>query len=89
MKNKLKRERLKFFFWGMLLAVSLVVLIGASGNSFGRYQVSAWSGGGIGFGAFIADTTTGETKLVYLNSGTEKQNHLGMPFSDIEIKRQR
>jgi hypothetical protein len=89
MKNKLQRERLKFFFWGMLLAVSLVVLMGASGNSIGRYQVSAWSGSGIGFGAFIADTTTGETKIVYLNSGTEKQNHLGMPFSDIEIKRQR
>ena len=87
MKNKLKRERLKFFFWGILLAISLLVLMGASGNSIGRYQVSAWSGGGIGFGAFIVDTTTGETKIVYLNSGTEKQNHLGIPFSDIEIKR--
>ena len=63
--------------------------MGASGNSFGRYQLSAWSGGGIGFGAFITDTTTGETKIVYLNSGTEEQNHLGMPFNDIEIKRQR
>ena len=89
MKNKLKRERLKFFFWGILLAIGLLVLMGAPGNSIGRYQVSAWSGGGIGFGAFIADTTTGETKIVYLNSGTEKQNHLGMPFSDIEIRRQR
>lgn len=82
MKNKLKRERLKFLLIGVLLLISLAVLTGATGNSFGRYQVSAWSGGNIGYGAFVVDTTTGETKMVYLNSGAEKQNHLGMPFND-------
>ena len=84
MENKLKRERLKFFFWGALLAVCLTVLMGAYGNSLGRYQVSAWSGGGIGYGAFVMDTTTGKTKMVYMNIGDEKQNHLGKPFSAIQ-----
>ena len=80
-KNKAKLEKLKFFLLGVLLAISFVILMGASGGSFGRYQVSAWSGSNIGFGAFVVDTTTGETKMVYLNSGIEKQNHLGMPFN--------
>jgi hypothetical protein len=84
MKNNLKREKLKFFFLGVLLALSLAVLMGAYGNSLGRYQVSAWSGGGIGYGAFVMDTTTGKTKMVYMNIGDERQNHLGKPFSEIE-----
>jgi hypothetical protein len=84
MKDKLKRERLKFFFLGILLALSLAILMGAYGNSLGRYQVSAWSGGGIGYGAFVMDTTTGKTKMVYMNIGDERQNHLGKPFSEIE-----
>jgi hypothetical protein len=84
MKNTLKRERLKFFFLGVLLVLSLAVLMGAYANSSGRYQVSAWSGSGIGYGAFVVDTTTGETKIVYMNIGDEKRNHLGKPFSAIE-----
>lgn len=84
MKNRLKRDRLKFFFLGALLAVCLAVLMGAYANSFGRYQVSAWGGGSIGYGAFVVDTSTGETKMVYMNIGDEKQNHLGKPFSAIE-----
>jgi hypothetical protein len=58
--------------------------MGAYANSFARYQVSAWSGSGIGYGAFVVDTTTGETKMVYMNVGDEKRNHLGKPFSAIE-----
>lgn len=80
-KNKAKLEKLKFFLLGVLLAISLVIIMGANGGSFGRYQVAAWSGSNIGFGAFIVDTTSGETKIVYLNSGVEKQNRLGMPFN--------
>ena len=82
MKNKLKRERLKYFIWGVLLVISLVVLTGAYQSYLGRYQVSAWSADSIGFGAFVADTNTGENKIVYLNSSKEKQNHLGMPFKE-------
>jgi hypothetical protein len=84
MKNKLNHERLKFFFLGVLLAVCLAVLMGAYSNSLGRYQVSAWSGSGIGYGAFVMDTTTGKTKIVYMNIGDERQDHLGKPFSAIE-----
>lgn len=80
MKNETKLKKIKFFILGVLLTISLVVLTGAYGSYVDRYQVSAWSADGIGFGAFVIDTTTGETKMVYLNSGLEKQNHLGMPF---------
>lgn len=80
-KNQSNFEKMKFFLLGVLVAISLAVIMGASSASFGRYQVSAWSGSNIGFGAFIVDTTTGETKMVYLNSGVEEQNHLGMPFN--------
>jgi hypothetical protein len=69
---------------GVLLAVCLAVLMGANANSFGRYQVSAWGGGSIGYGAFVVGTSTGETKMVYMNIGDEKQNHLGKPFSAIQ-----
>lgn len=81
MQKKSAFDRIKFFFLGALLVLSLVLLIGAYENSCGRYQLSAWSAGGIGFGAFVVDTTTGEAKMVYLNSGEDKQNHLGKPFN--------
>ena len=82
MKNRLKHERLKYFILGVLLMIGLVVLTGASPSYLGRYQISAWSANGIGFGAFITDSTTGETKMVYLNSSAEKQNNLGMTFKE-------
>lgn len=82
MKNRLKRERLKYFILGVLLMIGLVVLTGATQSYPGRYQVSAWSANGIGFGAFITDSSTGETKMVYLNSSKEKQNHLGTAFKE-------
>jgi hypothetical protein len=84
MKQKSNREKLKYFLLGVLLAVSLALLTGAYANSFGRYQVSAWGGGSIGYGAFVVDTSTGETKMVYMNIGDERRNHLGKPFSAIE-----
>jgi hypothetical protein len=48
----------------------------------GRYQVCAWSGSGTGFGAFIVDTAIAETKMAYLNTGTLKENNLGVPFEE-------
>lgn len=82
MKTKLKRQRLKFFLLGVLVAVSAVILMGAAQSYLGRYQVSAWSADRIGFGAFVTDTTTGATKMVYLDSNMEKQNHLGLEFKE-------
>lgn len=81
MKDKSNLEKWKFFLLGVLLAISLAVLTGANGSYVDRYQVSAWSSEGIGFGAFVVDTATGETKMVYMGSDMEKQNHLGMPFN--------
>ena len=80
MKDELKIVKFKFFILGVLLVVSLLILTGAYESYLGRYQVSAWSADGIGFGAFVTDTTTGETKMVYSNSSQEAQNHLGIPF---------
>lgn len=80
MNRKQPIEKLKFFILGVLLTISMLLLTGASGESHGRYQVSAWSSTGTGFGAFIVDTATGETKIAYLNTGTMKQNNLGKPF---------
>lgn len=81
MKDNLKSVKLKYFLLGVLLAIIVMVLTGANQNYLGRFQVSAWSGDGIGFGAFVTDTTTGVTKMVYLNSHNEQRNHLSMPFS--------
>ena len=83
-KSKMSIAKLKYFLLGALLVISLAVLMGVSGNSFGRYQISAWSGSSVGYGAFVMDTTTGETKIVFMNIGDKKQNHLGKPFSAID-----
>lgn len=77
-----------FYKWALIaLLVSMLVvfIIGAAGPSSGRYQLEAWGGSGIGFGAFVIDTATGETKIVYLNTGmdTSQRAHLGKAFSEI------
>jgi hypothetical protein len=84
MKTKLWKERLTYFLLGTLLVFAVLILMGAYGNSYGRFQIDAWGGSGIGFGAFVVDTATGETKLVYLNTGmpTDQKNNLGMRFEN-------
>lgn len=75
-----------WFFLGVAAVVLLLFLTGAVGPAAtGRYQVSAWGGSGIGFGAFVTDTASGRTKLVYLNLGmdTSQRNNLGKSFEDI------
>jgi hypothetical protein len=69
-------EKIKYFLLGILLTISLLLLIGAYGNSPGRFQVSAWSGSGTGYGTFVVDTATGETKMAFLNTGIAKENNL-------------
>lgn len=62
------------------------MISGAYGNSPGRYQLQAWGASGIGFGAFVLDKISGETKMVYLNTGMNaaQANYLGVPFEDIK-----
>jgi len=73
-KNMLLRERVRFYILGILSIIGLLVLSGSTNHSqpppnYGRYQISSWgayfgnSKGG--YGAFIIDTITGETKTVY------------------------
>jgi hypothetical protein len=85
---KMNRDLKKLNKWvliALLMSMLLVFIMGAAGQSSGRYQLEAWGGSGIGFGAFVIDTATGETKIVYLNTGmdTEQRAHLGKPFSEI------
>ena len=79
-------EKAKFFLLGMLVVVGLLILTGAYGNAPGRYQLETWGAGGIGFGAFVTDTVSGETKIVYLNTGreTSQRNYLGASFDEIK-----
>lgn len=75
----------KWVLIAFLVSLLLVFIVGAAGQSSGRYQLEAWGGSGIGFGAFVIDTATGETRIVYLNTGmdTEQRTHLGKAFSEI------
>lgn len=91
------KGRLKPFALGMLAALLVLLLTAAvdiSPPNYGRYQVSSWasplgSEGG-GFGAFVVDTATGETKLVYsrlfgkVGDGKVKKDQLKMPFGSIK-----
>ncbi len=62
-------------------------------GGIGRYQLSAWSTNwgesGGGYGAFVIDTTTGETKIAYnyvfADNGKERIriDNLGKPFRRI------
>lgn len=86
-KNNLWVEKAKFFLLGMLVVIGFLILTGAVGNAPGRYQLEAWGAGGIGFGAFVTDTVSGETKIVYLNTGmkTSQANYLATSFDAIKV----
>jgi len=102
MKPRQHRERLKFFGLGLLVALAVMLLSGASeiGTSaigppnYGRYQIASWStnfgSNGGGFGVFITDTATGETKMVYsrlfgtTGNGDVKKDELGKTFFSIK-----
>lgn len=101
-KNRLWTDKLKYFLLGVLTITGVVCLAGMSNSSapssphYGRFQISAWgtafgdfSGG---YGAFIVDTATGETKTAYMyiygksndkNKSISKDN-LGKPFYEIK-----
>ncbi len=67
-KDKILRERAKYLLMGMLIIIGMLFLTGATNDTVvidnGRYQVAAW-GDGTAHGAFIVDTISGETKIVY------------------------
>ena len=92
-----RRERVKFFSLGLLFALAIMLLAGAtdiSAPNYGRYQISSWGSAfgekGGGFGLFIADTATGETRMVYSRifgepgNGEVKKDELGKTFFNIK-----
>jgi hypothetical protein len=84
--DSVKYAKIRYFLLGIIVTVGLIFILGAYQGYVGRYQVSAWGDNGIGYGAFITDTTTGETKIVYLNTGTGSAptDRLSRPFEKIE-----
>ena len=97
MKNKIFKERLKFFLFGMLVVTGILFLTGADNHTAlnnGRYQISAW-GGALGensgaMGAFVVDTVSGEAKNVYIRTygikdkGRLVKNNLNKHFSSYQ-----
>jgi hypothetical protein len=84
MSGQLLPTKWKYFIVGFVLAISILFVLGANRDNPGRYQVGAWGASGVGFGAFVTDTYSGETKIVYLNTGTEREKNLGKPFTEIQ-----
>lgn len=52
-------EKIKVFLLGVITAIGLMVLIGASHGQIGRYQVSTFEDGG-----YVVDTTNGDVCLI-------------------------
>jgi hypothetical protein len=94
MENKLLKERAKFFCLGIFVMLGIVFLMGTSNQhdkvviDNGRYQVAAW-GDGRAHGAFITDTISGETRIVYRykemgNGKSLERSELNKAFSKIK-----
>ena len=52
-------EKIKVFLLGVITAIGLMVLIGASHGQIGRYQVATLDDGG-----YVVDTTNGDVCLI-------------------------
>ncbi|MFH1672638.1 MAG: hypothetical protein ABIF87_04350 [Pseudomonadota bacterium] len=97
MKNIVLGKSTKFFLLGMLVVIAIVFLIGADNSTVltnGRYQISScgasFGENSGGLGAFVVDTVSGETKIVYIKTyGTTKDgrvviNNLNKNFGSFE-----
>jgi len=86
-----RTDQVKIFILGMLTAFAFLLLLGtreAPPPNYGRYQVSAW-GNGEAHGAFIVDSASGETKIVYRykqqdNGEGLERNNLNKTFHSIK-----
>lgn len=74
------KDRFVFILMGALATAVIFLLVGATDIAaphYGRYQVSAWSSpvgrDAVGVGAFIVDTATGETRMVFNRSFTASE----------------
>jgi hypothetical protein len=93
MIDRLLRERIKYFLIGVLVVTGVVFLMGTKPHEqvvldSVRYHISAW-GDSRAHGAFVVDTISGETKIVYRyketgDGGFRERNNLNKPFSRID-----
>ena len=83
------KERVRFLLMGILMVAGAIFLMGATTEKpiieNGRYQLSAW-GDGQAHGAFVIDSVSGETRIVYMYKELEDgksmvKNNLNKPFS--------
>ena len=89
-KEQIIKERIKYFLLGLLTVIAAIFLMGTTHHNDvvidnGRFQISAW-GDSKTHGAFIVDSVSGKTKIVYqkkeLGDGKSvKISNLNMPFS--------
>lgn len=100
MKTGIWQNRIRFFLLGVAATLLAVMTMGADNGrapqalANGRYQVSAWAGqfskNSGGMGAFVIDTVSGETKIVYsrLFGDTPNNrvviNNLKKPFASMD-----
>ncbi len=91
------KVKTKYFLLGLGFAMTVILLTAASNTppapNYGRYQISSWAGqlgpNGGGVGAFVVDTTSGETKTIYsrfygdVEDSKIEKNNLKLPFSSM------
>ena len=95
MADQQYRERIKFFLLGVLTIVGVLSLMGAKLLdqeeilllNVDRYRLAAW-GDEKAHGAFVMDSITGQTKIVYRvkDIGEDlllERNHLNLRFTEI------
>ena len=58
----------------------------SSDNQIGRYQTTGMGAGNGTGSVWVADTTTGESKIVYFTRGTFTVDQAGKPFSQMKEK---
>ena len=93
MEDRVLRERVKYFLMGVLVVTGMIFLMGTKPHEqvvidSERYHISAW-GDSRAHGAFVVDTISGETKIVYRYKETgdasfKERKNLNMPFSKID-----
>ena len=95
MEEKQYRERIKFFLLGVIVALGVLSLMGANFLdqeevvlfNIDRYRIAAW-GDANAHGAFVMDSITGQTKIVYrykeVGEATSlERNKLDLRFTEI------
>lgn len=93
-EKKRWRDKLLYFFAGVLSVGVVGVLLGAASDfqnntlNYGRYQLSSWATqlddqSGI-VGAFVMDSVSGETRTVYMRTWGDTPRSLNASKNDLK-----